>query len=100
MDRNRAYFYTIIYQLLAKNARSFNGLDRWWDCPQLDELCVRVLDVELDQKLRGRHLLLPHLKARLLNLQTPARSFRAQLNQLWQVLFSPSGIRGSYEVPR
>lgn len=75
-------------------------MDRWWDCPQLDELCVRVLDVELDQKLRGRHLLLPHLKARLLNLQTPARSFRAQLNQLWQVLFSPSGIRGSYEVPR
>ena len=41
----------------------------------LDELCVRVLDAELDQKLRGRHLLLPHLKARLLNLQTPARSF-------------------------
>lgn len=33
-------------------------------------------------------------------LLTCAGSFRARSNQLWQVLFSPSGIRGSYEVPR
>ena len=74
-------------------------MDGWWDCPQLDELCARVLRVQLDLKLRGRHLLLPYLKSRLLNLQTPARAFRARSNQLWQVLFSSSGIEGSYEVP-
>ncbi|MYK41791.1 MAG: cyclopropane-fatty-acyl-phospholipid synthase, partial [Gemmatimonadetes bacterium] len=52
-------------------------MDGWWDCPQLDELCARTLRARLDLKLRGRHLLLPYLKSRLLNLQTPARSFRA-----------------------
>ena len=33
-------------------------------------------------------------------LLTSAGSFRARSNQLWQVLFSSSGIEGSYEVPR
>ena len=51
-------------------------MDGWWDCPQLDELCARVLRVQLDLKLRGRHLLMPYLKSRLLNLQTPARAFQ------------------------
>lgn len=51
-------------------------MDGWWDCPQLDELCARILRARLNLNLRGRHLLLPYLKARLLNLQTPARSFQ------------------------
>ena len=51
-------------------------MEGWWDCPQLDELCTRVLRARLDLNWRGRHLLLPYLKARLLNLQTPARSFQ------------------------
>ena len=51
-------------------------MDGWWDCPQLDELCARILRSRLDLKLRGWHLLLSYLRARLLNLQTPTRSFQ------------------------
>ena len=51
-------------------------MDGWWDCPQLDELCARILRARLNLKLGGRHLLLPYLKARLLNLQTPSRAFQ------------------------
>ena len=47
-------------------------MEGWWDCPQLDELCARILRARLGLKLRtGGTLLLPYLKARLLNLQTP-----------------------------
>ncbi len=49
-------------------------MDRWWDCPRLDEFFTRVLRAGLDKKVRARNWLWAALKARLLNMQTVGRT--------------------------
>ncbi len=51
-------------------------MEGWWDVQQLDEYFHRVLRARLDQKVRDPQYMRSWLKARLLNLQTPARSLR------------------------
>ena len=50
-------------------------MDGWWDCKQLDEFFTRVFRAELEKKVSPWSLLLPYLKARLLNLQSKSRAF-------------------------
>ena len=51
-------------------------MDGWWDCQVIDQFIDRVLRVQLDQKIRGNwKIMLQILRARLLNLQSPARAF-------------------------
>ncbi len=49
-------------------------MDRWWDCPRLDEFFARVLRARLDTRVQARSWLWAALKARLLNMQSPERS--------------------------
>lgn len=51
-------------------------MDGWWDCDQLDEFFHRLLRARLDTKIRSWSQYFDILRAKLLNLQTPQRSFR------------------------
>ena len=50
-------------------------MDGWWDCDQLDEMMRRVFDARIDDELPSVRQVLAGLRARLLNPQTPRRSF-------------------------
>lgn len=51
-------------------------MDAWWDCEELDEFFYRVVRADLERKVRGNwKLLLKALAARIVNLQSKARSF-------------------------
>jgi len=51
-------------------------VDGWWDVPALDEFVDRVQRARVGENLRESWALLPHLvRARVLNLQSIARSF-------------------------
>ena len=50
-------------------------MDGWWDCERLDEFFCRILLARLDEKTTARPGVFEFLKAKLINLQTPSRSF-------------------------
>jgi cyclopropane-fatty-acyl-phospholipid synthase len=50
-------------------------MDGWWDCERLDEFFCRILRAGLDTRNRPWSDALMALRARLLNLQAPARAF-------------------------
>ena len=51
-------------------------MDGWWDCEAIDEFITRVLIAELDVKVKGNWRTILHvLRARLLNMQSPAKAF-------------------------
>lgn len=50
-------------------------MDGWWDSAQLDEMLSRVFAAQLDERLPSPGHMMTVLRARLLNLQTPRRSF-------------------------
>jgi cyclopropane-fatty-acyl-phospholipid synthase len=50
-------------------------MDGWWESAQLDEMLSRVFAAQLDERLPSTGHMLTVLRARLLNLQTPRRSF-------------------------
>lgn len=49
-------------------------MDGWWDCPRLDELACRVLQVKLNSRLRSLGDHFSFFKALLFNLQRPSRA--------------------------
>jgi len=51
-------------------------MDGWWDCDDLAELFSRILRARLDEQVRPLRELPGLLQAKLMNLQTPKRSFR------------------------
>ena len=52
-------------------------MDGWWDCEALDEFFDRALRARLEEKFASKGAAFISLKARLFNLQTHARVFRA-----------------------
>lgn len=50
-------------------------MEGWWDCERLDEFFDRVLRVELEKKITNWKDSLHVMKAKLFNLQKPARAF-------------------------
>ncbi|HJS21249.1 MAG TPA: cyclopropane fatty acyl phospholipid synthase [Steroidobacteraceae bacterium] len=50
-------------------------MDGWWDCDRLDEMMRRVLEARIDAEMPSLRQVLAGLRARLLNPQTPRRSF-------------------------
>jgi cyclopropane-fatty-acyl-phospholipid synthase len=50
-------------------------MDGWWDCDRLDEFFHRVLGAELDTRVEPWKDAWRVLRARLVNLQRPARAF-------------------------
>ena len=50
-------------------------MDGWWDCDRLDDMMFRVFEVRVEDELPSVRQLLAGLRARLLNPQTPRRSF-------------------------
>jgi cyclopropane-fatty-acyl-phospholipid synthase len=53
-------------------------VDGWWECDRIDELCHRILAVEVDRHVDGRlrfHALGDFLRHTLFNLQTYRRAF-------------------------
>ncbi|MDD2727744.1 cyclopropane fatty acyl phospholipid synthase [Malikia sp.] len=51
-------------------------MDGWWDCERIDEFICRALRAGLDRQVRNPALLLLALKARLINMQSPARAWQ------------------------
>jgi cyclopropane-fatty-acyl-phospholipid synthase len=51
-------------------------MDGLWDCERLDELIRRLLTAGLDQKVIPLSVAVSSLYAKLINAQTPARSFK------------------------
>ena len=51
-------------------------MDQWWDCEQLDAFFHRLLRARLDKKIRSWAQYFDILRAKLVNLQTPQRSFK------------------------
>lgn len=64
-------------RVLAEGSLGFGEayMDGWWDCRRIDELIYKVFRAELDQKFKTKGLFFEALKARLFNLQSPARAF-------------------------
>lgn len=51
-------------------------MDGWWDCEAIDQLIDKVLKARLDAQIRGDlRLLLPILRAKIMNMQSPSRAF-------------------------
>ncbi|MCP4584173.1 MAG: cyclopropane fatty acyl phospholipid synthase [candidate division Zixibacteria bacterium] len=50
-------------------------MDGWWDCDRLDEFYYKILNAQLQEKVRGRDVFISVLKAKLFNLQKKARAF-------------------------
>src|SRR5512133_1178198 len=51
-------------------------MDSWWDVEQLDEFIFRILDAQLDQKIKLKwSILLRLFTARLYNMQSKRRAF-------------------------
>jgi cyclopropane-fatty-acyl-phospholipid synthase len=51
-------------------------MDGWWDCDRLDNMMHRVFTARIDANFTSVRQVLAGLRARLLNPQTPRRSFR------------------------
>ncbi len=49
-------------------------MDGWWDCKKLDEFFARIVDAELEKKVKPAGLIWHAFKARILNMQTKRRS--------------------------
>jgi cyclopropane-fatty-acyl-phospholipid synthase len=71
--RDRRLFARVLAQGSLGLGESY--MDGWWDCPRLDEFFHRVLGAGLDAKVQPWHDALRVLRARLVNLQRPARAF-------------------------
>ncbi len=50
-------------------------MDGWWEAARLDQFFHRVIAARLDREIRPPSVLLTHLRARVLNLQTQARAW-------------------------
>ena len=51
-------------------------MDGWWDCDALDQLIERIMNANLDKRVRqSKAVLWAALKARLFNSQRPAKAF-------------------------
>lgn len=66
-------FRRVLAQSTLGAGESF--MDGWWDCAQLDEMICRLLEARIDEELPSVRQVLAGLRARLLNPQTPRRSF-------------------------
>src|SRR5690349_20170030 len=51
-------------------------MDDWWEVPSLDEFFNRVLRANLQRQINGFSLIIPFLKAKIVNLQSKARAFQ------------------------
>ncbi len=51
-------------------------MDRWWDCPSLDQFFYRLLAAKLDEALTTSGMILASARARLGNLQSVSRAFQ------------------------
>lgn len=70
---DRRFFQRVLSQGSLGFGESY--MDGWWDCEQLDELVSRVFAFNLTAELKSVRLLFPYLRAKLFNLQSPARAF-------------------------
>ncbi len=50
-------------------------MDKWWDCPQLDEFFYRVLRAGIDKKVSGLPRFINGLIGNAINLQNPSRAY-------------------------
>ena len=50
-------------------------MDGWWDCERLDEMLYRIFQAQIDSDLPSLRQAFAGLRARLLNPQSPRRSF-------------------------
>lgn len=50
-------------------------MDGWWDCEQLDALIHRVIRAGLEHKVQPLKLLVPVIRAKLVNLQSRRRAY-------------------------
>lgn len=71
-------------------------MEGWWDCERLDQFFHRILGARLDREVVSPGLLLAVTKAKLLNLQSIARSKKAVSyhydlgNDLYEAMLDPN----------
>jgi len=51
-------------------------MDGWWDCEQIDALIHRLIRAGLEHRVQPMKLLVPIIRAKLFNLQSPRRAYR------------------------
>ena len=49
-------------------------MDGWWECKDLDQLFYRILNAEIEKKIRPLHVLPLVVKSKVLNMQTVSKS--------------------------
>ena len=69
---NDDFYPRVMRQLHLGLGESY--MDGWWDCQHLDEFFFKVLRADLDEELRNWRIVVHHLKARIVNLQTKSKS--------------------------
>lgn len=71
--RDARFFRRVLAQGSLGLGESY--MDGWWDVDDLDGMLFRLLTADIDQKVRGVGEVWDALRARLLNMQSGARSF-------------------------
>ena len=51
-------------------------MDGWWDVKRIDDLMFRLLRADLEHRISPFKVIIPVLKSKLINLQSPRRAFR------------------------
>ncbi len=64
-------------RLLAKGSLALGEsyIEGWWDCAQVDELFNKILQANLDKKIKGKDLVWGILKAKFVNMQSASRAY-------------------------
>lgn len=68
---------TRLYQRLLREGVMGLGesyMDEWWDCEDLEQFIVKVLKADLEHVIHPLKLLLPVLRAKLINVQSKKRA--------------------------
>ena len=74
----RVHDQRLFDRVLAKGTLGLGEsyMDGWWDCDALDEMIARAMTADIQEHIRPWSILVPHLLARLVNLQRGARAFQ------------------------
>lgn len=50
-------------------------MDKWWDCPALDQMFCKLLSTDIEHKVKSKTYLIAALQSKLFNLQSIRRAF-------------------------
>jgi cyclopropane-fatty-acyl-phospholipid synthase len=92
---NEQFYSRVLHEGTLGLGESY--MDKWWDCPALDQFCERAIKADLENKIKSsKWLSFKFTLSRILNLQTKTRAFEVGEkhydlgNDLFQTMLDPT----------